>query len=135
MGDCPGLLYSCVSARRPSMDVMSNPYGEPAAGQAVVKCSTKEKFMDKVEVNWNVTLQVWWSYIWRCTVFAMILGLVLGFIGGIVVALIGKPELGAAVGGVLGHLVSITVSIYVMKVILNKKFKTFTIALIKNDNT
>jgi hypothetical protein len=26
MGDCPGLLDSCGSARRPSMDVMSSPY-------------------------------------------------------------------------------------------------------------
>lgn len=91
--------------------------------------------MDKVDIDWNVTLKVWWSYIWRCTVYAMILGFVLGFIGGVIVALMGKPELGAAVGGVLGYLGSIPVSIYVMKVILTKKFKTFSIVLIKNENT
>ena len=35
---------------------------------------------------------------WRCILFGGILGLILGLIGGVVVVIIGKPELGGVVG-------------------------------------
>ena len=91
--------------------------------------------MDTVEVTWNNTLIIWWSYIWRCILISMVVGFILGVIGGVVVGVMGKPDLGAMVGGILGYLGSIPVSIYVMKVILNKKYNKFSIALVSQQNT
>jgi hypothetical protein len=65
----------------------------------------------------------------------MVVGFILGAIGGVVVGVMGKPDLGAMVGGILGYLGSIPVSIYVMKVILNKKYNKFSIALVSQQNT
>ena len=86
--------------------------------------------MEKVEVTYGNTLRVWWSFVWRVMLFSIILGAVLGFIGGFIVGAMGKPELGGVVGGILGYLGSIPVSIWVLKKILSKKYKTFSVALI-----
>ena len=90
--------------------------------------------MEKIEVTWGATLRVWWSYAWRVMLFSGILGFVLGFIGGFVVSVMGKPELGSRVGGILGYIGSIPVSIWVLKKILNKKYKDFSVALINEGN-
>ena len=91
--------------------------------------------METIEVTWNHTLSIWWSYIWRCMVFSMLVGIVLGGIGGAIVGALGKPDMGGLVGGILGYIGSIPVSIYVMKTILNKRYKSFSIALVPVKNT
>ncbi|WP_286695522.1 hypothetical protein [Spongiibacter sp. UBA1325] len=91
--------------------------------------------MNSVDVTWSRTFKVWWSYIWRCILFSMILGFILGFLGGVVVALIGRQELGAMVGGILGYLGSIPVSIIMLKKILVKKYSDFSVALVANENS
>ena len=87
--------------------------------------------MEKVEVTWGNTLKVWWSYIWRCTVFSLISAAILAFLGGFVVGTMGKAELGGIVGSILGFIAYILVSIWVLKKILGKKYKEFSVALIK----
>jgi membrane glycosyltransferase len=69
---------------------------------------------------------------WRCALFTSLLGFVLGFIVGFVVTIIGRGDLSGTVGSVLGFLVSIPISIIVLKKILNKKFKDFSIVLVPN---
>jgi hypothetical protein len=90
--------------------------------------------MEKVEVTWGTTLCVWWSYFWRVMLFSAILGAILGGIGGAIVGIVGKPELGGRVGGVLGYLGSFPVSVWVLKNILSKKYKKFSVALVNEDN-
>ena len=90
--------------------------------------------MQKIEVTYSHTLRVWWSYVWRTVLFSAILGAVLGFIGGFIVGFMGRSDMGGLVGGVLGYLGSIPVSIWVFKKILNKKYKTFSVALVTEDN-
>ncbi len=90
--------------------------------------------MEKIEVTWGNTLRVWWSYFLRFSLFSGILGAVLGFIGGVVVGVMGKPELGGTVGAILGRLGTFPVSIWVFKKILNKQYKTFSVALINERN-
>jgi hypothetical protein len=77
----------------------------------------------------GITMQIWWSYIWRCALFSALLAVPLGAIGGITVAIIGRPDLGGSVGGILGYLGSIPVSIIMLRIILRKRFKNFSIAL------
>lgn len=89
--------------------------------------------MQKIEVTWGKATRVWWSFFWRGTILGMIAGAALGAIGGFVVGVMGKPELGPIVGGVLGWLASIPISIWILKNLLNKKYKTFSVALIGED--
>jgi hypothetical protein len=83
-----------------------------------------------LEVTWGRTMKIWWSYIWRRTLFSALLGLGLGFLGGLTVGLLGRPDLGGAVGFVLGNLGAIPVSFIVLRNILRRRFGTFSIALI-----
>ncbi len=71
---------------------------------------------------------------WRLALFSGIAGAVLGFIGGIGVGVMGKSELAAPVGAVLGWLGTFPVSIWVLKKILSKQYKTFSVALIDERN-
>jgi hypothetical protein len=88
--------------------------------------------METLEVTWDRTLVIWWSYVWRCVLYSMLLGAFLGFGGGLIVGLVGRADLGAPVGALLGWLGSIPVSIVVLKQLLAKRFKAFSLALVKN---
>ena len=37
--------------------------------------------------TWHITLRIWWSISWRCTIYSTLLVLVLGFFGGLITAL------------------------------------------------
>ena len=87
--------------------------------------------MAKIEVTYKNTLPVWWSYIWRVTLASIILGVIIGFITGFIVGFLGKPELGGPVGGISGYITSIPVSIWAMKMILDKEYKNFSVVLVE----
>ena len=88
--------------------------------------------MEKVEVTYGNTLRVWWSFFWRASLFGTIFGSVLGFIGAFTVGPFVEPETGRnIIAPILGSLGGILASIWVFKKILSKKYKTFSVALIK----
>jgi hypothetical protein len=86
----------------------------------------------ELEVTWARTLRIWWSYVWRCGLYGGLLGLLLGFVGGVVVALMGRPDLSALVGGIWGYLGAIPISIIMLRNILRKRFPEFTVRLVRN---
>ncbi len=45
----------------------------------------------------------------------------------------GMPELGATVGSIAGYAAGVPISIWCIKLILNKKFKGYSICLIKDE--
>ncbi len=90
---------------------------------------------DALEVTWIRTLKIWWSYIWRCSVFTLFLSALFGFIGAILLSSMGKHELIATFTSILGTLLSIPVSMIVLKIILQKEFKEFSICLISKEST
>jgi len=65
-------------------------------------------------------LPIWWSFVWRTLVVSMIVGLVLGFFVGFIAALTGQAGQSGFVGGVVGWLGSIPVSIWALKAAINK---------------
>jgi len=91
--------------------------------------------MEKVEVTWGTTLKVWWSFFWRCTVLSLILAAILLFFGGFMPGFMGvKKELIEKLGGIALHIfiiATILISIWAFKKILGKKYKEFSVALIK----
>lgn len=81
--------------------------------------------MNHKSVDWPLALSVWWSAVWRGFVVSVVAGAVLGGIGGFVVGLMGRADLGAVVGGALGWLASIPVSLWAMKSALSRPHKGF----------
>lgn len=88
--------------------------------------------MEKIEPTWGNAIPVWWSFFWRATLFGALAGGALGFIGGVIVTIIGKPELGATVGGIAGYVAAIPVSMWCVKLILSKQFKGYSVCLVKD---
>jgi hypothetical protein len=88
--------------------------------------------MEKLEPSWGNSIPVWWSFFWRATLFGALAGGVLGFVGGVAVSLLGKPELAPTVGAAAGYIAAIPVSIWSVKLILSKKFKGYSVCLVKD---
>ena len=82
------------------------------------------------DFTWDRIVRIWWALLWRATVYSAIVGGVLGAIGGFIVGVAGRPELGASVGAVLGWLGSIPVSLLVLGIALRKRYGQFSIKVI-----
>lgn len=78
-------------------------------------------------MTWERTLLIWWSFFWRFIVLSLFLGAILGYLGGIIAASFGRADLSAAVGGVLGWLASIPISIWAIRRTLTKTYPGFSI--------
>ena len=91
--------------------------------------------MEEIEVTWANSIPVWWGFFWRATLFAALGGSVLDFVAGIVVVIIGRPELSTIVGAIAGYAVSIPVSMWCMKHILSKSFSGYAVRLVKIEST
>jgi len=91
--------------------------------------------MKQIDVTWRHTVLVWWSYMWRCFVVTLALSILLGAFAGLLLGMLGRPDLSRTVGGLLGYIVSLPVSIIIMKQVLNKRFKEFSIALVTDESS
>lgn len=89
--------------------------------------------METPDMTWERVLLVWWSFFWRFTLFSLIAGAALGLIGGLIVGMLGRPDLGRSVGTALGWLVSIPVSIWAIRKSLAKSYPGFAVTFQKTD--
>lgn len=90
--------------------------------------------MEKMEVTWNVTLKVWWSFFWRAAVFGAIAGALAGGVVGFFLGLTGNTDQIPMYSGAAGYLVSIPITIWVMKIILEKRFGNFSLAIVREQD-
>ncbi len=79
-------------------------------------------------------LSIWWALIWRSFLLSIIAGFALGLVGGLIVGMFGRPDLGAAVGGVLGWLGSLPSSLWALKKALEKNYNGYRIGVLKQDS-
>ena len=86
------------------------------------------------EITLNQLIAVWWSFLWRATIFGALLGLVLGFVGGMVLAVAGHREAAPAIGGLMGYLGGLLASFFALRSALQNKYKSFTIVLSPQNN-
>ena len=66
-------------------------------------------------MTYRSVLPIWWSFTWRSLLAGVIAGIVLGFVAGFAFALMGRPDLGAPVSGVLGFIGGLAASVWGMR--------------------
>jgi hypothetical protein len=87
--------------------------------------------MNELEVTWGRAIKVWWSIMWRAVLFGFIAGLVAGFIVGFIGGMAGAATgTITTLSGIAGGIVAIPVGMWVIKVVLTKRYSDFRIALV-----
>lgn len=88
--------------------------------------------MERLEPTRSLALKVWWAFIWRCALGAIVLGFLIGLALGLLAetAGFGRKALGAF-NALASLLVGAAVSVEMMYRVLNKKFRDFEIALVQ----
>ena len=90
--------------------------------------------MTELEVTWDRTLKVWWSLAWRAVLFGFLGGFVIGFVVGFLGGLVGAEKQVVMLLYKMAALIAfIPIGIWVVKVVLIKRFPGFRIALIQSD--
>ena len=96
-----------------------------------------EQTNQAMEATWGIALKIWWWLIWRSLLTALVGGSIIGFIIGFILGIISVitkinfidtmrlPIL--AIGFIFGMIVNI----FFIKRVIGKKFKNFSLMLIK----
>lgn len=95
-----------------------------------------EQTNQTMEATWGIALKIWWWIMWRSLLAALIGGFVIGFITGIVLGLVGVDIANInikIISGLLGGIFGIGVNVFFFKKIIGKKFKNFTLVLLKTE--
>lgn len=89
--------------------------------------------MQEVEVTFFRAAQVWWAWLWRSMLLALLLGFITGVMIGLVASIAGftQQEI-MPLSSILGAIIGLLVSIWIMSKMLKKNFGSFRIALLKN---
>jgi hypothetical protein len=82
--------------------------------------------------TWSHALRFWWAWQWRTLVFVLALSLLL-IPTNMFLALVFPQPLTEFIGRLLGIAIAVLVSVYVMKDILDKEFRTFRVCLFPKD--
>jgi len=78
-------------------------------------------------------MSVWWALMWRAILIGLGSGFVLGFLEGVIGALIGVPSgIIQVVSGISGLIVGIPVGVFVVQLALRKRYREFSIRLVAN---
>lgn len=73
-----------------------------------------------MKLSWKQTMPVWWSFVWRATIYGALLGTVLGFFAGTYAGLSGVPDREVLYGAIAGWLGTIPASMLALKQALGK---------------
>lgn len=93
----------------------------------------------ELEATWGRTVKVWWAYLWRNLVAVLVTAIACGLIGfviGFAGAMLGADESFMKIfAGVIGFVIGLSISTVPIKMILNKNFGEFRLALIPVDQS
>lgn len=84
--------------------------------------------MEEIKPTWGIVIKVWWSIVWRAGIIMGAVGFLIGFFGAI--KGLSQPEI-QFWAGLTTNILAIPVGIYLLKLVLNKKYKTFRVAIIR----
>ena len=86
--------------------------------------------MKKLEVTWWRVIRIWWAWAWRYILYIVVISFPLGFTIGLVAGMTGYGHLAESIGNIVSALMGIPLSIWVLKVILEKQYSDFQIMLV-----
>lgn len=87
--------------------------------------------METLELTWERVVKVWWSLVWRGTVFGMLGGFVIGFVIGLVGAASGVNQSTVNFASTLSGMgIAIPIGIVVVRSVLRKRFSDFRLLVV-----
>lgn len=89
--------------------------------------------MEILEPDWPITLKVWWSMVWRLFVYSIVAVISFTWIPNIFLVFGLDMEVVRGIGSFFGIVVSVPISIVIVRFVLYKEYKDFKIAIIKKD--
>jgi hypothetical protein len=132
-GDIPGLLQSAPGAAAP-FDQAGGRVDPSFVGNDASHNAPAGDRMQELEANLGRLLRIYWLFIWRSVLGALLIGFTLGFIVGVVFSLLGVPlTLAKTTGGVLGMVGGVGWGLFCLKMALEKKYRDFRIILVPRE--
>ena len=102
--------------------------------QANTEQSITEQPFQTLEATWSKALLIWWWVTWRAMLIALAGGFLLGAIVGMIAALAKiDPKSIQLISGIMGFTFGTVAYIFTIKLVLNRKFKGFSLLLFKTD--
>ena len=93
-----------------------------------------EQSNQTIEATWGIAAKIWWWIIWRSLLSALVGGFILGLIIGIIGTMIGLNNAAIQLPAMLlGGVFGVLVNIFFTKKIIGKKFKGFSLVLLKTE--
>ena len=90
--------------------------------------------MEILEPDWLMSFKVWWSMVWRMIVFTIAAIMGLSLLMRIILMIgVNFAEV-REIGGFLGWIISLPISLLVVRCILNMEYKNFKVAIIKKNS-
>ena len=87
--------------------------------------------MKTVELTWLRTLKIWWYWAWRSMLMTMVVALIAGiFVGLLAAPFFASDEQLELFSNVLGGVIALFFSLYVMKSLPEKRFSDFRVVLV-----
>jgi hypothetical protein len=131
-GDIPGFLRSAPGATA-SFDQAAGRV-DPSFGNDASHHRPSGDRMPELEASLGMLLRIYWLFMWRSVLGALVIGFTLGFIIGVVFSLLGLPlTLATTTGGVLGVVGGLAWALFCLKMALKKKYRDFRIILVPRE--
>ena len=90
--------------------------------------------MEILEPDWLMSFKVWWSMVWRMIVFTIAAIMGLSLLMRIILMIgVNFAEV-REIGGFFGWIISLPISLLVVRCILNMEYKNFKVAIIKKNS-
>jgi len=83
-----------------------------------------------LEVTWRRAVAVWWSLAWRLILFSALTAAIAAVAVGLLLVLIGRRDLADPILKILPYVTSVPVSIAVVRRVLRRNFRDFSIRLV-----
>jgi hypothetical protein len=132
-GDVSGLPQSAPGAAA-SFDQAAGRVDPSFAGNDASHNAPTRDGMQELEVSLGRLLRIYWLFIWRSVLGALVIGFALGFIIGLVLGALGVPLTQiATISGVVGLGGGVAWALFCLKMALEKKYRDFRIILVPRE--
>jgi hypothetical protein len=132
-GDVPGLLRSAPQAAA-SFDQGAGRVDPSFAGNDASHNAPTGDGVQELEASLGRLLRIYWLFMWRSILGAVVIGFALGFILGLVLGALGVPLTQIrTISGVVGLVGGVFWALFCLKMALKKKYRDFRIMLVPRE--